>query len=513
MSISHKSVRRVRALPLWIVCTGSLVLGGVGVSDARPSDPERIPNTTPYRVSKPPVAKGRSGNATLTTRALRRKTGETDVELTAGDLDRDGPSGTITRAQIATVDARGRRQMVKEYTNLDGNGGYVAFSYSGLPRGQALQVQANVKDIDGTRTDVVSAAPTVKLRPDLLMQRVSAAAEAMPGTPVVISAVIAELNHDVGARAACVLSVDGIEVDRADGIWVDAGGVVSCAFTHTFETIGTKAVSVQAANVAPWDYDADNNAASTSIVIRAIESFDYYQLLAATDERQRGGHFQDWSTSNDGSIVYGRDYGVNDLVIQLVQVVDYYAEVRHRFDLSTTQLSVTESTGGAVVRSFHLEQIASEPSGCIARYPGTETTVWLYICQLNRLDGPFTTLTYTRTAGEVTYFSVGYDLQWHRTEDGTTTTDASYSWNDADVSRTGTPMRWGSTYSVEVTLASPDTIYQGPLTIPLNTHTESHSTPWECDERSGDWGWERFCADTIDVHTLIEGFKQVWRSR
>jgi len=494
------------ALPLRIVCLGGVVLAGT-VGNARASDPERISNATPYRVSKPSVARGRSGTATLTTRALQRKTGETDVELSTADLDGNGvSSGSISDAQIATIDGRGRRQMVKQYPNLEGNGGYLAFTYAGLPRGQAMQVVAHVIDVDGTRTDVVSAAPTVKLRPDLFVQRVSAPSKAVPGIPVVISATIAELNQDVGARASCVLSVDGIEADRADAIWVDAAGLVSCAFTHTFQTPGTKSLSVQVAHVVPSDYDAGNNAAATTIVVRAIEPFDYYQLTMGSDETRRGSHIQDWSTRNDGSIVYGRDYESTNLVTQWTQVVDYYAEVRQPFDLSITQLSVTEATAGAVVRSFHLDEIASDPNGCVSKYPGTEPTVSLYICQRLTLNGPLTTVRYFSTAGEVTYFSIEYDLQWHRAADGTITTDSSYSWNDAGGSRTGTPVRWGSTYSIDVALTSPDAIYQGPLTASLITQTISNSTPWACGEWSADWGSERWCGDSTDERILIGGY-------
>ena len=509
MSISHKSVSHIVGLSLRIVCVGSVGLGAV-VRDARANGPERISNATPYRVSKQPVARGRSGNATLTTRALQRKSGETDVELASGELDtNDARSGTISRAQIATTDGSGRRQMVKEYTNLEGNGGYLALMYTGLPRGQALEVVAHIVDADGARTDVVSAASTVKLRPDLFVQRISAPSKTVPGTPVVISATIAERNQDVGARASCVLSVDGIEVDRADGIWVDAGGLVSCAFTHTFETASTKSVSVRAVNVVPSDYDGENNVATTSIVVRALEPFDYYELSAASEERRQGSHVQDWSTRNDGSIVYGRDYELNSLVTQLEQAVDYYAEVRHWFDLSATRVSVTESTDGTVVRSFYLDEITSEPNGCVWRYAGTDPAVRLYICQ-HTLS---TELFYVRLAGEVTYFSLGYDLQWHRAADGTTTTDSSYSWNGSDTTRTGAPMRWGSTYSVDVVLTEPDAIYQGPLTVALRTETISNSTPWACWEYQDDWGSERFCGDSTDERILIAGFAEATSNR
>ena len=505
MSSPHKSVRRTRSAT---IASAGILLWGIGVSDTRASEPERISNTTPYRVSKPSAAKGRAGSAALSARALRRKSGETDVELTTGDFDAPNSpaTGNISRVQVATTDARGRRQMVKEYADLAINGGYLAFTYAGLARGQGLSIDANVTGIDGARTDIVSAAPTVKLRPDLLVQRVAAPPKAVPGIPIVITGVIAELNQDVGARAACVLSVNGVEVDRADGIWVDAGGSVSCAFTHTFDIPGTVSVSVQAANVVPQEYDSDNNAAAATIIVREPELFDWYFIVGADERTRRGSHYQDWSTRADGSVVYGRDYEHNYLTTEWNQFIQYDAELRHRLDLSATRLSVTESTDGVLVRSFGLDQIASEPDGCVNGYAGTERTVWIYVCGQMRIDGPLTVLMYVSLAGEVTYFSEGYDAQWHRSADGTVTTDSSYSWNYAGGSHTVAPAPWGSTYSVDLVLTSPDAIYHGPLTMAVQVYSTSNNIPWQCWESSGDWGWERTCADLTDSHVIKSGF-------
>jgi len=89
-----------------------------------------------------------------------------------------------------------------------------------------------------------------------------------------------ERNGDVGARASCVLYVDGTAVDRVDGIWVDAGGVVSCAMTHSFSTAGTHALEVRAENVRPGDYDDANNRATASIQIVQLREFRAFSLQA-----------------------------------------------------------------------------------------------------------------------------------------------------------------------------------------------------------------------------------------
>src|SRR5262249_3409393 len=111
--------------------------------------------------------------------------------------------------------------------------------------GSRIQVQANVRGIDGRRTDVVTLTETVKLGPALHVD-LSIPGGAVVGTPVVITATVTETNGQVGTRTDCVLYVDGQPVDRADDIWVDAGDAVSCAFSYTFPRAGTYQVEVRA---------------------------------------------------------------------------------------------------------------------------------------------------------------------------------------------------------------------------------------------------------------------------
>lgn len=480
-----------------------------GAHQARADGPERIPNTVPYRVSKPSAATGRSGTATLTTRALLRRTGETDIELTTGELD--GPAGSapgaIARAQIATLDGRGHRQVVKEYQNAEAPGPYVAITYTGLPRGQALNIQANVIDIDGARTDIVSAMPRVKLRPDLAVERVAAPAQVLTRTPTVITATIAERNQDVGARANCVLSVDGTDVDRAEGIWVDAAGTVSCAFTHTFNSSGSKVVGVRVSDVMPPDYDSANNVAATSISARDEEPFDFYSVDTLSVETRRGGRYQSWSTRSEGLTTYGQDFESQEVLQETSQAVSYYARIHGAVTLPITAVTATESTDGTLLSSATLDSI--DVSGCVTRYAGTEHVVFFYIC--TGLGTPESNLgmilMYQRAAGEVTFFSRGYDVSWHQGPDGTVVTDASYSWNYSDrLVLTNPPAAWGSTYTVEVSLMSGDAMYTGPLTMTLQRVSTGYSFDWQCSEFVGDFGWRRICQDYVDMSVTTSGY-------
>jgi hypothetical protein len=112
--------------------------------------------------------------------------------------------------------------------------------------------------------------------------RVEGPANALVGLPVNFTAFVMERNGDVGARASCVLYVDGTAVDRADGIWVDAGRVVSCAMAHSFSTTGTHTIDVRAENVQPGDYDDANNGASGSIQIVQLREFRTFSLQASS---------------------------------------------------------------------------------------------------------------------------------------------------------------------------------------------------------------------------------------
>ncbi|HEX8698859.1 MAG TPA: hypothetical protein VF815_08480, partial [Myxococcaceae bacterium] len=197
---------------------------------AHGAQPVLHPGTERYRVSAPP-ATGRSGTATLTARALLGRDGATTFEVSTSTLDTATLApGNIAKLQIKLLDGQGRVRATENHTNLS-SGGRLQRVLPGLGRGQPLQLQANIEGIDGARMDVVTVRTAVRLLPDLAVEQLSAPASAQLGMPVNISALIAERNGDTGAEADCVLKVDGTEVDRAPGIWVDAASAVSCAFT------------------------------------------------------------------------------------------------------------------------------------------------------------------------------------------------------------------------------------------------------------------------------------------
>src|SRR5207247_421434 len=89
-----------------------------------------------------------------------------------------------------------------------------------LPHGTPLEVQS-VVDGGDPRADVVTLATAVHFAPDLVASRLDAPANAPVGAAVNLQGFVLERNGEVGARADCVLYVDGAAAARAPRIWVD----------------------------------------------------------------------------------------------------------------------------------------------------------------------------------------------------------------------------------------------------------------------------------------------------
>ncbi|MGZ3374210.1 MAG: hypothetical protein ACXU9Z_13045 [Gemmatimonadaceae bacterium] len=233
------------------------------------------PNSRKYRDAGFHPATASAGSATISVRSLLGRSGTTDVEVTTGTFDAIG-SGTLSSVQVKGYDPRGVQLFTSTNNGLSVS--KASFPYSNLARGSQVQVKANVRN--ASKNEVVTVTDVVHLRPDLAALRVDGPPNALIGAPVNFTAFIMERLGDLGARASCVLYVDGTAADRADGIWVDAGRVVACAMTHAFSVAGTHTLEVRVENVLPGDYDDSNNRAAASINIVQPAEFRAFSLSA-----------------------------------------------------------------------------------------------------------------------------------------------------------------------------------------------------------------------------------------
>jgi hypothetical protein len=377
-----------------------------------------VPNQQKYKDAGSHPATGRSGSASLAARALFGKDGNTTLEMSTGMLDEPGAPGSIGKVQTKVFTLANELAAV---TNEKPHTGATASQMlTGLIRDQVVQVQANIRGIDGNRTDVVTVQTPVRLRPDLEVSNVQAPPRALAGSPPVhVSALVRELNGDVGARATCALSLDGTQVDQSEGIWVDAGDAVTCGFMVAFDAVSTPGIhtlSVSVANVVPGDWDTANNSASTSIEVdRDLQM------------SRSGSAFQRTQTSyNNFEQHYDHTYTCG-LVCFVVH--DFYTEVRSTISWSYTAALYATSTeeisfpvshaelgitsGGATLDAQAFDNLqatstfgdATNGGSCAW---GVNTGAEFHLCGVHSPSGHSTTLSYTRNGGAVTYLAYNY---------------------------------------------------------------------------------------------------------
>lgn len=502
---SHKNVSRavglLRKLALASLAATLFALPLAGTARAQAganaSKPRLIPNAKKYRDAGTPAATGRSGSATLSARALLGKDGQTSVEMTTGALDSATPApGRIVKAQLKPLTSGGEAAYARNFAGL-ASGGTFNTTVNDLRRGQQVQAQANVSGIDPNRTDVVTVVETVKLRPDLSAAGLNAPGSAVVNTAVHISAVVRERNGDVGARANVVLYVDGQEVDRAEGVWVDAGGTVSAAFTHVFATEGAKQLAVKVERVTPGDYDAaDNAAAGTIQIVSPRVKLSYY--AAAYDRKTESRYTSDYEYKYDDGTYVTRDAS-NYSYDNKAHTQDIYfngwtysAALKFPVDASVTELSDGRAVGAAAFPgltadySYGYEYGSYSYSTSYAYRQDYASGYYLSIATYSVRDPglnwstDFTQVSYSRHAGDVTYHSAAtYSYYW--AYQGETQYDYSYSYNYDYSGQSGAFVPFGAQHGLDVTLAGADgtTMSASPrLTLVPSEYSASSNFCW-----------------------------------
>ncbi len=466
--------------------------------------PPRTSNSVKYRTAGRKPGTGRSGAATLTARALLGKNGDTYFEVTTGQLDNGSTTapGNLDKVQEKELERGGTVINTSNFNKLS-NGGYWTYQIKALTRGDMVQVQANVSGIDPTRTDVVTVRDTVKLRPDLVAAELSAPNSAPLRAPVEIAATVFESNGDVGARADCVLYVDGAEADRARGIWVDAGDQVTCAFTKVFDAVGTRQLKVVVEGVVPGDWDTQNNQVTGSIEIRSDvpQDFNYYAYADDVDYQHR--YTASWSYRYTNPTGY----------LQLFQGTStYQSEEGGRWQSSwhhgwmgrevpfpLQSLTVEHASNGTTLATQTFNSSPDGSPGIPAQWgyeDADPTNGYRYFCANQYVDGDggrvfaqlcsgayqrdgtwsgWSQVYHTRWAGRVTYLSKYFFQAHYEYADGTSADGIYYYWNNARQDVSGLPLpTLGPTYTMRLAVTGGDgATYQSTAEVPLEPYR-----PW-----------------------------------
>ncbi|MDQ3802583.1 MAG: hypothetical protein M3416_01840 [Acidobacteriota bacterium] len=400
------------------------------------------------------------------------KDGQTGIEMTTGTLDDATPApGQIVKAQLKPLNNNGETIYARNYPGLSG-GGRFAVTVNDLRRAQQLQVQANVTGIDPNRTDVVTVVETVKLRPDLSASNLFAPAKAVANTSVSFSVVVRELNGDTGAKANVVLYVEGREVDRADGIWVDANGTVSAAFTHTFTSEGVKQLEVKVEQVTPGDYNPTDNSVTGSIeIVPPTVKLTYY--ASAYDQGWESQYTSDFEYNSRDETATTAEASTNSYRNGVHNQFVSFHGWSYRSMLSfPVDASITELNDGAAVHSATFSGVNADysNSSSYGSYKYASNSLYRqdltsgYYFQMNSysVSDPeqgyktdFTQVSYWRNAGEVTYQSAGTYRSYYAYQ-GEVVYDHAYSYNFDYSEKSGFFTPFGTQYGLNVSISAAD---------------------------------------------------------
>lgn len=460
---------------------GALILTSVAaVAEAQTAGDS---NGRKYR-DRSPAATGRAGSASITARMLYGMDGNTDVEVTTGELDSTAvPPGNLNKVHLTAYDSLGEVMLAKIFNGLTG-GGYWKGRFSDFRPGQPFEVKAHVLT-SVKKNDMVTVTTTVQKRPDLSVHNVAAPARVPVNTTVQVTAIITELNGQVGARTDCVLLVNDAEVDRASAIWVDSGDSVSCAFSHTFTTAMQARLKVTAQGVVPGDWDlANNSAESTMEVFVPTPDYDVVAANGIVYDLDRVG-YREYGRYYQSTTATGYDWVYEDIRTARSDSFQYAAAKANApgtpQSLTITATDGTTSwTGGRSIAGCESLELG-EANGRI---------FWSYVAACNGLY-----VAVGSNAGSVTYS--GY--KWARAfqvRSGAIVygTPSNYFWNFTTVVA---PTRLtGQVWTIEVTVVVDGFAHHSPATFGVSTPFDVGQQTNQCYQSTGlayctESGWRK----------------------
>lgn len=443
----------------------------------------------------------------LEAEALLGATRVTRILVTTGDLDDlSSAEGEIVKLQVKVYDDAGRYMGVRNYNRLAENDGTVTVDMEGLQRGWTLRIMGLVRETGRNRhrTRVLETRTVVKAAAQLTTT-LNLPASANVGVPTVITATVFEVGGDNGGAADCVLYVGGVEVDRANNIWVDAGDAVTCAFTYTFTGSGREDVQVQLVSPTPvFNPDCETGGCGgTEPVVVATDDGSLDVVVP---------NFTTWSASADDRSVYAsrtfdsfwqnavtgrsRDYYDFASTTERRQTVNVQGTLNRPAQWPLAEVTVSYGPGGSWLQdtwSGLAFERDSAGTRCVNRQR-TEQAAIFYLCS----DDARSTFGYTFFAGTVTYHSTGFA----KTFDGVSTEGDTYTWNDEyTVYNGGEQARpWGASVSLSIEIRDGGGTFRVDPLIPLAPYTgPTGGDPRACVETQPYWldgGTLRECSAT-----------------
>jgi hypothetical protein len=176
----------------------------------------------------------------------------------------------IKKVQLKTFAADGSLESTRNLTDVGARDGVShAIDLGDVPRDRRIEADVLVQTGSPERTHVLRGATKTLLRPDLVVEEITAPQQTLVGKPVVVTAVIAERNGDVGARADVSLSaIPG----ASESVVVPAGGQVTVEFAQvSFGSAVPVELEIAVGGANPFETDAANNSRSATLDVTEHE--------------------------------------------------------------------------------------------------------------------------------------------------------------------------------------------------------------------------------------------------
>jgi hypothetical protein len=445
-------------------------------------------NTGKYRDTSLPHATGRSGSATLSASAVLGSDGRTRLEVTSGSIHYPGEArGELAKLQVKAWGPDGEH-LLTQNVQRPSTGPTYTVVLAGIPAGSSFQVQANVRGIDNRRTDVVTVTETSRLGPALRTD-IDLPEQVIVGVPTVITSTVRETNGQAGTTTSCVLYVDGVEVDRIDDVWVDAGDEVSCAFTYTFTRPGQHDVRVSLEN-DPSQTGLLQPAPSASGDVTAVDPNPVPTWRASVLDRTvtTDARFDLTWWKPDGS---HKEYEQSTGESPRSQTISLNGTIARatEFPLADVELALSSNAAGTFQTGSWSGLVAAAPDEngqtCVSQMivdQGGQFT----LCSTGTGFGGSTAYGYTRFAGTVTYHSRGFSRTW----DNVAGTLTYWTWNDApETYAGGGQMRQlGTSVGIQLSITDGVGTYQVNAAVPLTSFDELLSeVPYTCTQEALYW--------------------------
>lgn len=196
-------------------------------------------------------------------------TGPSKTDLTLAVTAAPGCAAVSVFKQIEVTFTANGEDVGRHFSARDAVDGVVAIELPRVDRGARIRTEAEVQTGAPRReTFGVRATATSLLRPDLVVREVQAPRSTLTTNPFVVTAVIEEVNGDVGATAHVTLAGTLGALTEPVGVTVAAGQRATVSFASlSLATPVTTQLKVDVAGAAPGEYDAENGARSVTVEV------------------------------------------------------------------------------------------------------------------------------------------------------------------------------------------------------------------------------------------------------